>query len=353
MTAVSYLLRVVVPDRPGALGAIATALGRVDADILAVDVVEHLDDGTAVDDFVVDLPPGRMPDGLVSACQRVEGVRVEYVGHYMAGDGLHRDLEAVEALTEEPDQAERTLVRVAPEVFHADWALVVRRAHGVLEIVHAGPGSPSSTGFAVPWMPIARATALDTSADWAPEAWRDSFVAAAPLGHRDRAIVVGRNGGPDVLDSEVARLAHLATLAVSVQTSAEPSEGTELVEHLDHLVLTVRDMDRTVAFYRDVLGMRPVTYGGDRRSLLFGRQKINLHVAGNEIEPHAMQAAPGSADLCLIASVPMDMVLERLDKHDVPVVEGPVPRTGTLGPITSVYIRDPDGNLIELSTYGR
>ncbi len=349
----SYLLRVVVPDRPGALGAIATALGQADADIHAVDVVEHLDDGTAVDDFVVALPPGRMPDGLVSACHQVEGVRVEYVGHYLAGDGLHRDLEAVEALTDQPDQAERTLVKVAPEVFHADWALVVRRAHGVLEIVHAGPGSPSADGFAAPWLPIARATALDTAAEWAPEAWRDSSVAAAPLGHRDRAIVVGRNGGPDMLASEVARLGHLAILAVSVQTSAEPSEGTELVEHLDHLVLTVRDIERTVAFYRDVLGMRAVTYGSDRRSLLFGRQKFNLHEAGSEIEPHAQAAMPGSADICLIASVPIDAVVERLAARDVPVVEGPVPRTGTLGPITSVYFRDPDGNLIEVSSYGR
>ena len=325
----SYLLRVVVPDRPGALGAIATALGQAEADIHAVDVVEHLDDGTAVDDFVVDLPPGRMPDSLVSACQQVEGVRVAFVGHYLAGDGLHRDLEAIEALTDQPDQAERILVKVAPEVFHADWALVVRRAHGTLEILHAGPGSPGADGFEVPWLPIARATALDTAAAWAPEAWRDSSVAAAPLGHRDRAIVVGRNGGPEMLDSEVARLWHLATLAVSVQTSAEPSEGTELVEHLDHLVLTVHDIKRTMTFYRDVLGMRAVTYGGGRRSLVFGRQKFNLHEAGSEIAPHARAAAPGSADVCLIASVPMDAVLERLAKHDVPVVDGPVPRTGT------------------------
>jgi catechol 2,3-dioxygenase-like lactoylglutathione lyase family enzyme len=123
------------------------------------------------------------------------------------------------------------------------------------------------------------------------------------------------------------------------------------IDRLDHLVLTVADIDATVDFYTRVLGMTAVTFGPGRTALAFGRSKINLHRAGHEFEPKARRPTPGSADLCLITTDPLDQVIGELAAHGVPVEEGPVDRTGATGPILSVYFRDPDRNLIEVSTY--
>ena len=123
------------------------------------------------------------------------------------------------------------------------------------------------------------------------------------------------------------------------------------VDRIDHLVLTVADIDMTVAFYERVLGMKTVTFAGGRRALAFGRQKINLHAAGREFAPKAARPTPGSADLCFVVDGPIDAVMAHLESQSVAIEEGPVARTGALGPITSVYFRDPDGNLIEASVY--
>ncbi len=123
------------------------------------------------------------------------------------------------------------------------------------------------------------------------------------------------------------------------------------IDCIDHIVLTVRDVDTTCAFYSRVLGMVVVTFAGGRKALAFGGQKINLHQAGREFEPKARQPTPGSADICLIAAVPLADVIEHLAACAVPIVEGPVARTGARGPIRSVYVRDPDQNLVEVSTY--
>ena len=120
---------------------------------------------------------------------------------------------------------------------------------------------------------------------------------------------------------------------------------------LDHVVLTVTDVDRSIAFYQHVLGMRPVTFGSGRRAVTFGSSKINLHEAGREISPHARRPLPGSADLCLITVAGPDQVLGHLRAQRVAVEQGPVQRTGALGSIISVYVRDPDGNLIEVASY--
>jgi catechol 2,3-dioxygenase-like lactoylglutathione lyase family enzyme len=122
------------------------------------------------------------------------------------------------------------------------------------------------------------------------------------------------------------------------------------IDRLDHLVLTVADLDATVAFYERVLGMRHVV-SGDRHALHFGRAKLNLHVAGREWDPKALRPTPGSADVCLVAAVPFDAVLAGLAGAGVAIEEGPVPREGALGPMTSVYVRDPDRNLVEISVY--
>jgi catechol 2,3-dioxygenase-like lactoylglutathione lyase family enzyme len=123
------------------------------------------------------------------------------------------------------------------------------------------------------------------------------------------------------------------------------------IDRLDHLVLTVRDVAATCQFYAKVLGMEVVTFGAGRRALSFGEQKINLHEAGHEYEPHAEKPTPGSADLCFISAVPLLEVMDHLRACAVPIIEGPVERTGATGKMQSVYFRDPDRNLIEVSGY--
>lgn len=121
------------------------------------------------------------------------------------------------------------------------------------------------------------------------------------------------------------------------------------IDSLDHLVLTVADIDATVAFYVHALGMEAVTFGEGRRALSFGSQKINLHPASAPIRPHARRPQAGSADLCFLTGVPLDDVIAHLRACGVAIEEGPVPRTGATAPIRSVYCRDPDGNLIEVA----
>lgn len=121
------------------------------------------------------------------------------------------------------------------------------------------------------------------------------------------------------------------------------------IDSLDHLVLTVQDIDASCAFYTEALGMQVVTFGAGRKALRFGTQKINLHAHGHEFEPKARQPAPGSADLCFLTSVPIDEVGRHLASCGVEILGAPVARTGASGPILSIYCRDPDGNLIEIS----
>jgi catechol 2,3-dioxygenase-like lactoylglutathione lyase family enzyme len=124
-----------------------------------------------------------------------------------------------------------------------------------------------------------------------------------------------------------------------------------MIDHLDHLVLTAVDPDATVDFYTRVLGMQPETFGDGRRAFRFGSQKINLHVRGHEFEPKAHVPVPGALDLCFVATLPLQQVIERLHQAPWPILEGPVMRTGATGPIRSVYVRDPDLNLIEICEY--
>ncbi|MGB0389651.1 MAG: VOC family protein [Ardenticatenaceae bacterium] len=123
------------------------------------------------------------------------------------------------------------------------------------------------------------------------------------------------------------------------------------IDRLDHLVLTVGDLDATCDFYARVMGMEVITFGGGRKALHFGAQKINLHEYGNEFEPKADHPTPGSADLCFITSVPLSEVIAHLQACGVAILDGPIKRTGATGRIVSVYFRDPDQNLIEVSNY--
>jgi len=123
------------------------------------------------------------------------------------------------------------------------------------------------------------------------------------------------------------------------------------VDRIDHLVLTVADIDASVAFYETVLGMQKIEFGEGRIALGFGRQKINLHRLGAEFEPHAARVQAGSADLCFIVDAPLDRAQAQLRELGVDIIDGPVARTGAEGRLLSLYFRDPDGNLIEVSNY--
>jgi len=125
-----------------------------------------------------------------------------------------------------------------------------------------------------------------------------------------------------------------------------------MIDHIDHVVLTTRDLQACIRFYTEVLGMTLERFG-ERLALKFGAQKLNLHEWGKEFTPRAHVAAPGTLDLCFIASVPLGQVVERLKRNAIPILEGPVAKTGAQGPIRSVYVRDPDLNLVEISVYNK
>lgn len=123
------------------------------------------------------------------------------------------------------------------------------------------------------------------------------------------------------------------------------------INRIDHIVLTVKDIDASIAFYESVMGMKKEMFGEGRVALLFGDQKINLHQYKKEFEPKAAQAVPGSEDLCFIIDTDLEEALSLLKRKGVTIIEGPIKRTGAMGPIMSLYFRDPDGNLIEVSNY--
>jgi len=215
---VSYLLRVVVPDQPGMLGAVATALGRAGGDIISVDIVER-GRGIAVDDLVVDLPAGRLPDGLVTAALSVSGVTVESIRPYVGGPlDTHRELEVIEAMAERPDEAMASLVGALPRIFRAGWAVVLGRAGDGYHVQAGSSAAPVLDGVPLPWLPLAKAHVLDPEDEWVPTSWRHlgTELAAAPLGEPERAVLLGRPGGPAFRAGEVMRLAHLTGVAATI-----------------------------------------------------------------------------------------------------------------------------------------
>jgi hypothetical protein len=211
----SFLLRVELPDVPGSLGALATAIGAAGADIQAIEIVERLPDGKALDDVLLELPPSALPDKIVSACQRLDGVRVKWISRYAAGASLRMDLEAVEVLTASPKRAYERLVDVVPDTFRGDWAMGLRRGDDGPVLVRATDAAPDVPEQSLEWLDIDRAQRLD-----AVPGWNSTVLAAAPIDSTGEIIVFGRRGGPEVLDSELARLGHLALLAASVRGAA-------------------------------------------------------------------------------------------------------------------------------------
>jgi hypothetical protein len=209
---VVFLMRVSLPDVPGSLGAVASSMGAVGADILAVEIVEKRD-GIAIDDFVVGLPPDGLPDALISSCQGLDGVSVEWISRYPEGGGLQSDLETLERMTGDPDHAAETLVSSAPAVFRSQWAVLVEVGpDGTATATYNTPMAPDLTSDQLKGLaPFDETHRLNLDGSWIP-GYDDTVLVVAPLG-AGRAIVIGRLGGPAYLDSEVARLRHLARLA--------------------------------------------------------------------------------------------------------------------------------------------
>ena len=215
----SHLLRVQLEDRPGSLGSLAVALGSVGADILSLDVVER-GSGYAVDDLVIDLPTGAMPDMLITAAEALSGVRVEAIRPHTGLLEAHRELELIDRVAAADNRAEKlqVLVNEAPRVLRVGWCTVVGFADGSTHRIAGSHGAPETQTASTPWMPLNHATALDATAEWVPQLWRDmdTTLAAAPLGEPTTALVLGRPGGPHFRPSEVARLGYLAGIIASI-----------------------------------------------------------------------------------------------------------------------------------------
>lgn len=196
-----FLLRVELPDVPGSLGRLASAIGEAGGDIVAIEIIEKGLDGRAVDDVLLETVPGALPDSVVSACTDLEGVRVLWISRYAAGGNLFLDLEAVEELTTQPERTVDRLVELLPAVFRCDWGARIHRSGGLL---HASEAASRE----VPWVPVDRTTRLPAE--------DDSNLACATRIDEDEIVVMARRGGPEFLDSELARLDHLTGLALSI-----------------------------------------------------------------------------------------------------------------------------------------
>jgi len=198
---VPFLLRVELPDVPGSLGRVATTIGEAGGDIEAIEIVEKRD-GTAVDDVLLEMHGGAMPDSIVSACNALEGVRVMWISRYAAGGNIFLDLEVVEELTAEPSEALDRVVDLLPVTFRADWAMRIHRSKGVVRATDAAPSE-------LPFVEIEKASRIEVDGD------EVNLYAGARIDGND-VVLIGRRGGPEFVESELARLGHLVGLAASL-----------------------------------------------------------------------------------------------------------------------------------------
>jgi hypothetical protein len=212
----SYLLRVELPDVPGSLGRLASAIGASGANIDAIEIVgRDQAEGLAIDDVFIAPDAEVMPDSIVSACNSLDGVKVLWISRYAAGGNLFLDLEAVESMTEDPVKAVERLVDGLPTVFRVDWGVHLRRDGETASVVHGTPAAPTEIPEKIVWPAnLEKGQRIDV-----PEAWSDLVVAGSPLSS-DELVVVGRRGGPEFVESEIARLAHLIAMAASLRRNA-------------------------------------------------------------------------------------------------------------------------------------
>jgi ACT domain len=213
---VSFLLRLVLPDRPGALGAVATALGTVGADILSIDVIQRSPGGSATDDFVVELPPDKLADSLVSAATTVDGVHVESIRPYHGQIDPHRELELLDKLGRNPQDPLAVLADGCARVFRAGWALVLAAPVGTRSaVLAAGGGAPELSTLPTPWWPPTPTRPLEPDESWAPADWGRLGTELAVTALGEHALLVGRSTLRWV-PSELVRLQHLAAIAATV-----------------------------------------------------------------------------------------------------------------------------------------
>jgi len=200
------LLRILLPDRPGSLGAVASAMGTAGADIAAIEIVEK-GVGFAIDHFMLTLPPGAMPDNLVSVVNLVPGVKVLWLSRHPEGWGLESDIEALEKMTADPGRAAEILTQSAPTVFYCQWAGLLDTRSGT--VIHTSEMAPDLDPRAIEQLAPLEGTRRFELPDGWIENWGQTAIALSPIG-ADRCIVLGRLGGPEFLDSEMSRLQHLS-----------------------------------------------------------------------------------------------------------------------------------------------
>lgn len=206
----SFLLRVALPDVPGSLGRLASAIGVAGGNIDAIEIVEHRVDGQAVDDVFLTMGAGVMPDSIVSACNALDGVEVLWISRYTAGGNLFLDLEVVESMTQEPKRALDMLVEALPEAFRVDWGAQLRRTETGADVIRRTTAAPETIPDGIGWpADLTKGKRLVV-----PEPWSTVIAAASPIG--EDMVVIARRGGPPILDSEIARLNHLCALADSI-----------------------------------------------------------------------------------------------------------------------------------------
>ncbi|AWY95847.1 amino acid-binding protein [Propionibacterium freudenreichii] len=204
------LLRVELPDRPGALGQVATAMGGVGADISAIEIVERRSDGHVIDDFILAMPPGSLAETIINACAEMPDVKVLWLSRYPDQWNLESDIEVINRMSKQRARAAEILTEDAPTVFRCEWASLVDRKG--LKVLHATERAPEFTADQLRELgDLAKAGRHAMGEDWMPD-WGDVAVAAAPV-DEDRTLLVGRQGGPEFLDSELFRLEHLASVA--------------------------------------------------------------------------------------------------------------------------------------------
>jgi hypothetical protein len=227
----AYLLRALLADRPGALGAFATAIGAAGGDIVSVEVVDREPSG-ALDDFVVRMDPARLPE-LLAAASEVPGARVETIRTYEGPIDLGHELDLVDTLTEAPALALALVARVGAQAFKASWAIVLESTRKGVTSQHGTPGAPRLLWSSLPWLPLIGAVVLGANDEWVPSSWigADTALAAAPIGSPNVALLLGRSGGPSFRPAEVQRLGHLARMAATIAAAAAPSTARQPISH--------------------------------------------------------------------------------------------------------------------------
>src|SRR3954449_10794418 len=194
-------MRVQLPDVPGSLGRLATAIGEAGGDIEAIEILEK-GEGTAIDDVLLEMYEGAMPDSVVSACNALDGVQVMWISRYAAGGNILLDLEVVEELSTQPSAALDRVIDLLPVAFRSDWAMRIHRSKGVVRRTDAAPEQ-------LPFFDIERAARIEVDGD-------DVNLYAGARIDGNNIVVIGRRGGPEYVESELARLGHLVSLAASL-----------------------------------------------------------------------------------------------------------------------------------------